>query len=140
MEVEIQASRNEAIIPIDAGSKNGSGFLGRCVIYRATSPPSHDQANWHGNSLPVIFVSLACALGKHFPLGPAEQHWAVEATQDDAERHWRSRFDTGFTVQPGACLMGFVSSTLVPAHAGEAEQSMHGLKICFAAGDGNSTA
>lgn len=62
----------------------------------------------------------------------------MEATQDDAERHRRSRFDTGFTVQPGACLMGFVSSKLVPAHAGEAEQSMHGLKICFAAGDGTA--
>jgi len=34
--------------------------------------------------------------------------------------------------------MGFVSSKLVSAHAGEAEQSMHGLKICFAASDGNS--
>lgn len=34
----------------------------------------------------------------------------------------------------------FLSSQLVSAHAGEAEQSVRGLKICFAAGDGNSGA
>lgn len=70
MEAEIQASRNEAIIPRDAGEKKGSGFLGRCVIYRATLPPCHDQVNRHGNSLLAIFSSLVGALGKHFPLGP----------------------------------------------------------------------
>lgn len=36
--------------------------------------------------------------------------------------------------------MGFVSSKLVSEHVGEAEHFMRGLKICFAAGDGNSRA
>lgn len=42
------------------------------------------------------------------------------------------------TASSARSLMGFVSSKLVSAHAGVVEQSMHGLKICFAAGDGNS--
>ena len=60
--------------------------------------PPVTKGNQRGNSLLAIFVSLAGALGKHFPLGPAEQHWAVEAGQDDAEPHRRGRFDTGLVV------------------------------------------
>lgn len=41
--------------------------------------------------------------------------------------------------QPGASLKGFVSSELVAAQT-EAERSLGGLKICFAASDGNSGA
>lgn len=61
VEAEIQASRNEAIIPRDAGEKKGSGFLGRRVFYGATLPPSRDQVNRCGNSLLVIFSSLVGA-------------------------------------------------------------------------------
>lgn len=33
VEAEIQASRNEAIVPRDTGEKKGSGFLGWSVCY-----------------------------------------------------------------------------------------------------------
>jgi len=102
VEAEIQASRNEAIVPRDAGGKKGCGFLGQCVIYGATMPPSCDQANRCGNSLLLFLGSPADALGKHLPLGPAEQRWATDPSQDDAEWHRRSTFDTGLMV----CLFG----------------------------------
>lgn len=72
-EAEIQASRNGASIPRDAAEKQGSAFLGRRAIHRAALPPYRDQMQWHRNSLLAVLSSLAGALGKHFPLGPAEQ-------------------------------------------------------------------
>lgn len=72
-EAEIPASRNGAVVPRDAAQKQGSGFLGRCAIHRAALPPYRHQVQWHRKSLLAVFSSLAGALGKHFPLGPAEQ-------------------------------------------------------------------
>lgn len=109
-EEEIKASRNGAIVPRDATEKQGSGFLGRCVIHRAALPPYCDRVKWHRNSLLAIFSSLP--LGKHFPPGPAEQLWAMEIVQEDAERQGRSRLEAGLPLQPGACLMGFFFSPL----------------------------
>lgn len=72
-EAEIQASRNGAIVPRDAAEEQGSEFLGRSVFHRAALPPYRDQVKLHRNSLLAISSSLVGALGKHFPLGPAEQ-------------------------------------------------------------------
>lgn len=55
------------------------------------------------------------------------------------EEQARSRSASSTRSLPNAFFFS-LSSQLVSAHAGEAEQSVRGLKICFAAGDGNSRA
>lgn len=95
------ASRNEAIVPRDAGEKKGSGFLGRRVFDGATLPPSRDQANRCGNSLLVVFSSLVGAQG-------SASLWALPSSAG-LQRPARmmlsgaggsSRFDTGLAVCP----------------------------------------
>lgn len=70
-----------------------------------------EQPRWH-------FVALQQVSGGAFPAG----HQTL-----------------GLPLQTGACLRGFVSC-LGSAHAAEAKQSTHGLSLCFAAGNGNSSA
>lgn len=105
-EVEIQASRNGAIIPRYAAENRGSAFLGRCAIHRAALPPYRDQGQWHRNSLLAVFSSLVGALGKYFPL-EREQRWAMEVVQ----RQPKGRLEAGLPLQPGAWLVvwGFFS-------------------------------
>lgn len=108
---KIRASRNEAIVPRGAGGKQGAGLLCCLASLPRLSGSVREQPRWH-------FVALQQASGGAFPAG----HQALS-----------------LALQTGACLRGFVSS-LGSAHTAEAKQSAHGSSLCYAAGDGNSSA